>query len=469
MDSEPLRNLIHSIEHGTIGERNKAFERIQEYPFDQIKDFLFDGLRSNNHRIRSRCARLIGSMGDETIIFPLLQALSDESWSIRNSANEALRNLPETVVIPALNAIIASSPGNVSLLKSLVKLLGTYSHPDSAGILAAIFDTSDEPELIEAAVTALGKKEDEQSVDQLFHLLTHELWNVRKAAVTAISTLPWAVIKNHLAEGIGNPNRFTHLASIEILISRASGDVLDMLTETLKSKNVTAKLNALSVLSGIHTDESLTTMVSVLDDPNIRIRSRAVHEMGKSPSRAVFDLMNRCLNSSNELLKQSAIQVFGEMGTDSAIDILQDRLERESGQAKLHVMEALARCGSRRSIKLLLQHIAVPDHAADVAKILKSIDPDLAIQQIVNLLDEPDFFATAVKALIDLDKMKVLRYLSSKLSTGTPSQQEKAVEAMGLLGCQEALIYLENILNGDYSSSIKKMAETAMRRIKKSI
>lgn len=469
MNSESLRSIFYSIEHGTIGERNKAFERIEEFPFDQIKDFLFDGLRSNNHRIRSRCAQLIGTKGDETIIFPLLQALSDESWSTRDSANEALRNLPENVVIPALNAIIASSPGNVSLLKSLVKLLGTFSHQDSADILVKVFETSDEPELIETAATALGTKKDDQSIAQLFHLLTHELWNVRKAAVTAISNLPWPRIRNHLAEGIGSPNRFIHLASIEILISRASGDVLDMITDILKSGNVTAKLNALSVLSGIHTDESLTTMVSVLDDSNVRVRNKAVHELGKSSSRAVFDLMSRCLNSSNELLKKGAIQVFGEMGTENAIDVLQNLLEKESGPTKLRVMEALAHGGSRRSIKLLLQHTAIPDHAVEVAKILKSIDPDLAIQQIVNLLDEPDFFATAVKALIDLDKMRVLRYLSSKLATGTPSQQEKAVEAMGLLGCQEALIYLENILKGDYSRSIKKMAETAMRRIKKSI
>ncbi|MGB4098535.1 MAG: HEAT repeat domain-containing protein [bacterium] len=469
MNNEALKDLFLKIEQGSILERNEAFNRLEEYPLEQIKHFLFDGLRSNHHRVRSRCAKIIGDKGDETVLFPLLQALGDESWSVRSSANEALSRLPENIVLPALNAIMDSSQTNPVLLKSVVSLLDKYQHPDSTRILVNVLQNSEDPELIEAAVSILGKKQDALSIDSLFGLLTHELWIVRKAAVTAISNLPWPTIKPHLIQAIGNPNRFMHLAGIEILTSIASDDVLDMLAEILKSRNTTAKLNALNVLSGINTDESYSTMVAVLDDENIRVRDKAIYELSRSSLPSIFDLLNRCVNSTNKILKLGAIQVFGEMGTEASVDILQNLLEKESGNIKIRVMEALARSGTRRSIKLLLQHIAMPDYTAEITTILKSIDPDLAIQQIVNLLDEPDFFPTAVRGLLDFDKSKVLRYLSSKLTSETGIQQERTVEAMGLLGSPEALVYLENILDGDFPDQIKKKAETSLRRIRRSM
>ncbi len=469
MNSEALKGLFLKIEQGSIRERNEAFEQLEEYPFEQIKDILFECLRSNNHRVRSRTAQIMSNKGDETILFPLLQALSDESWSIRNSASEVLAGLPENIVLPALNAIITSSHTNPVLLKAVVNLLDKYQHPDSAEILIGILQNNDDPELIEASVSSLGRKKDNLSVDKLFRLLTHELWNVRKAAVTAISNLPWQIIKPHLIQAIGNPNRFIHLAGIEILISIASDDVIDMLAEILKSKNTTAKLNALNVLSGINTDESYSTMLAVLDDENIRVRNKAITDLSRSSSSVVFNLLIRCVNSPNTVLKLGAIQVFGEMGTDASVDILQNLLEKESETTKIRVMEALARSGTRRSIKLLLQHIAMPDYTEEITTILKSIDPDLAIQQIVNLLDEQDFFPTAVRGLLDFDRSKVLRYLSSKLSSDIASQQEKAVEAMGLLGSPEALVYLENILDGNFSDQVKKLAETSLRRIRRNI
>ncbi|MBN1879526.1 HEAT repeat domain-containing protein [bacterium] len=468
MNTGSLSNILQAIENGTIGERNRAIERLREFPFEQIKDYLFDGLRSNHFRVRSQCAQLLSEKGDETIIFPLLQAMSDESWAIRNSAKEALIQFGEDLVIPVLRGIAESSAGNTTLLKAIASVLAQYDHPDATSVLVTLFEGTEDPELIEAVTTAIGKKEDERSIVQLFHLLAHEHWNVRKAAANALTAMPFDNIKNHFALNLGNSNRFIHLATIEILISRAGDEVLDLVADTFKSNNVTAKLNALSVLSGIHSDESMMTMVSVLGDSNITIRNKAIEELSRTKSEAVFNLLKRCLNSTNDLLKQGAILTLGRIADDESIEILQALLEKENGMVKVSILESLASIGNRRCIQMIVHHSAIPDHASDVSRILRSLEPDLTIQQLINLLEEPNYFATAVKALIELDRTLVLRYLSSKLTSGTPVQQEKVVEAMGLMGSRDSIPYLEKILEGGFSSRIMQIAETGMRRIRKS-
>jgi HEAT repeat protein len=465
MNEASLLQVLELIEKGTLSERNQAIDQLQNFPFDDIKNTLFDGLGSNHHRLRAQCAKLIAERGDETVILPLLHLVSEESFVLRESARDALLQLPEDLVIPALAGIVESSSGSATMISAIVDILAKSSHPDSTAILIKMFENSAESEIIEKITKALGKKQDEQSIKQLFHLFAHELWIVRKSAVSAIMTMPWAKVSDHLVKGLGNPNRFIHLATIEILVARSNDEVIDIMDEILRGDSVTAKLNALSVLSGIGTDESMSLMLAVLGDPNTLIRNKTIQELGKTRSDTLLNQLQRCLTSSNDSLKCGAIRVLGVIGTNEAIDILEKLMESPSEDIKICAMKSLATIASRRSIKLLLQHSTMPERAGDVIGILKDLDPDLSIKKIVNLLDEPDFFSIAMNTLQEFEVARVLRSLVSKLNAGNPTQQKKAVEAMGFLGAKEALPYLESILNGSYSDDITVSAERAIRQL----
>ncbi len=467
MTNVSLTQLLNLIENGTISERNHAIEMLGNYPFEDIRDFLFESLASHHHRLRARCASLIAEKGDNTVIFPLLQAVGDDSFVLRESARDALSQLPEDLFIPALSGIADSSSANSAMIPAVVDILAKSSHPESTNILISLFENTSEPETIEKIAAALGKKHDEQSIKQMFHLLTHELWTVRKTAVSALMNMPWDKIRNHLVKGLGNPNRFVHLSTIEILVARSSDDVLDMMDEVLRADSVNAKLNALSVLSGIESDESMSLMIAVLGDSNPLIRNKAVLELGKTRSKALLNQLQRCLNASNETLKRGAIDVLAEIGTEEAVDVLEPLMAADSNDVKLSAMKALAKTGSRRSIKLLLQNTSIPERAPDVLAILKELDPDLAITKIVNLLEEPEYFKVALKTLQEFDVIRVIKSLVSKINSGTPQQQQKAMETMGLLGTMEALPHIESVIYGDYSDELKQVAETAKRRVLK--
>ncbi|HPQ39642.1 MAG TPA: HEAT repeat domain-containing protein [bacterium] len=467
MADEVIQQVYNDILNGGTVERQRAFDKLIEYPFEDIREFLFDGLRNNHHRIRSSCARILGQKGDETVIFPLLQAMSDDSWAIRTSAREALQHLPEATVLPALEGLVASQGANIPMLKTLTAVLSGYESREASSILVKLIQQREDPVLIEAVTHALGKRTDDLSITYLFHLLAHTQWNVRKTAVKALSELPFERIADRLKRELANPNRFIHMSVIEMLISRGDDAVIDLMADAVSSNNDLTRTNALNVLAGIGNDETYSLIVSLLGDPNPQIVTQAVDILGKSQSGVVHRLLVRCLKSSNESLRQNAVKTLGTMGSDDAIAVLDQMIRNESGAMKVAILRSLAQIGNRRCIRLIVQNCSIPGYADEVADILRKLDPDLAIQQMTNMLDEKELFEASVKALREQDRLKVFRALSSKLGSGTPVQQEKAVEAMGLLGTREAIPYLEKVVEGGFHKNVNAAAATALQLLRK--
>jgi len=467
MNNDSLDQLKNHILNGRPDERELAFKTLYDMPFELIEEFLFQGLRNNNHLIRRYCARILGEKGNETVIFPLLQAMSDDSWAIRNSAQEAFKQLPVDTVLPVLRGIISSSAGNIPMLKSLAKVLADFSHGDASSLLINLLQDTDDPGLIKTVTNSLGKKGDEFSITHLFHLLAHEYWEVRKAAVNALTQMPLAKIGTKLQRELSSSNRFIHLSVVEILITKGDDDVLDLMTETISSKLDLVRQNTLNVLEGIGNDECLGLMISLLADGNSSIRNKVIKILGNSNSDFVTKSLKRCLKSSNNKIRQGAIKAFGNKKTDSIVDLLENLLNDNSGDDRMIILESLATIGTRKCIKIILKSSILYEETEKAASMLRVVDPDLAVQQLVNMLDKSNDFPTVVRVLSEFDRVKVLRYLGSKLGTGTPNEQEKVIETMGLLGIKGALPYLEKLLDGGFSSNVEKAAKLAIERLNK--
>jgi HEAT repeat protein len=65
----------------------------------------FHGLKDSSRDVRSRSARLLGSYQNPRSILPLLQAMADSHWSVRESAENALLNFGRDAVLPLVEAL----------------------------------------------------------------------------------------------------------------------------------------------------------------------------------------------------------------------------------------------------------------------------------------------------------------------------------------------------------------------------
>ena len=67
------------------------------------------GLRDKSREVRAQAARLLGIIHDDRSINPLLKAMADPHWSVRESAENALLNYGQNALRPLIEALDSPS------------------------------------------------------------------------------------------------------------------------------------------------------------------------------------------------------------------------------------------------------------------------------------------------------------------------------------------------------------------------
>ncbi|MBN1354759.1 HEAT repeat domain-containing protein [bacterium] len=464
-----LEQLQSQMKDATPNEKQRIFMRILEHAFEDIQDILFDSMRDNNYRIRSASAKMIGKMGDQTVVPRLLHLLTDESWIVRSSAEEALSYLPAEIAIPAFRGILSSAIGDPALHKHLAHVISRYDHPETEVLLVRMYEKAQDEELRACLVECLAKNTGETSLEKIFSALKDDSWIVRKNAIKALRSMDENTVISKCSQAISDPNRLIHMAAIEILIRIGNTKVVDAMTQTLQDGTVVGRINAINVLVGIHSEESLALVVAALNDSNIMVRNRAIESLAIVHSNDVIDLLKRCLKSKNWNLRLGAIKTLGMIASSEAVDILENLLKENHVSIRLAVLEELTRIGDRRSIRLVMQYISLPELGEDAIRIIKSLDPDQAIVHLASFLADTAFFDKTIDALRSMDSVKVQRYLASRITNGTPAEQLSAVRALSLLGGRDTARHLESVMIGSISIELRQEIEKALKYLRKKL
>ena len=77
--------------------------------YTQVQDLAFAALKDPHRDVRSQAARLMGNFHDERCIEPLVKAMADADWSVRESAENALFNFGEMAVQRLIEALSSRS------------------------------------------------------------------------------------------------------------------------------------------------------------------------------------------------------------------------------------------------------------------------------------------------------------------------------------------------------------------------
>ncbi|GEM_PF-6257988 len=465
---QSLEQLVKLFQTGTLAERHQALMALPNHAFDEIKDLLFEALKDNNHKIRSVAAKLIGKLGDETVIPSLLHLLYDDSWITRNSAQDALAQVSPRIALPAFRGILSSPGGDAALRKNIAVVLARYDSSAATDLLIQLFGNSNDEELKSTIVELLGKRQEERAVECLFDALSDQSWNVRNAAIRALIAIETGAILCRAKKELSNPNRLVHLSVVEILIRHADDDVIDAMSDILAKGSTVAKLNAISVLAGLNSDDSVSMIISGLSDQNISVRRRTMEVLSSSKLPVVFSMLKRCLKSENWTLKQSAIRTIGQIGSEEGINLLEEMIQDAPVPVKLVILEVFAGISSRRTIRLLTRFISLPELGPDVIRIIRTLDQERAVTHLVSFLGEQEYIAETIAALSELERPRVLRYLSAKIATpGTPAVSQ-LIQTLGKLGGKDAIPYLSKLRDANINSEINRAIDGLLASIQKS-
>jgi HEAT repeat protein len=284
----------------------------------------------------------------EIALEPLIKALEDGNWKVRNIAAKALGDIGDARAVEPL--IKALGEGNLSAagalgkigderaIEPLIKALGDDDRnvrKSAAGVLGGIGKLAVEP-LIKAledevqvvrhfAAIALGRIGDARAVEPLIKALEDEDESVRDNAAEALGKIGDARAVEPLIQALKHEGLFWHAAE-------ALGEI--------------GNVRAVEPLVDALGDEALNPT---------RVRVRAAYALGSIGDSRVVEPLIKALGDDNEDICASAAVALGDIGDARAVEPLIKALEDEDGDVRTQAQRALGRIGDARAVEPLIK------------------------------------------------------------------------------------------------------------------
>ncbi|PYQ21933.1 MAG: hypothetical protein DMF81_13890 [Acidobacteria bacterium] len=239
-----------------------------------------ESLRSGEEPVRRRVVEELGRSGQPEAVAPLLVAVADESWPVRQAAAEALAAFPEEALLPRLEAALRNDEdaGMRNAAMEIYVKLG----PRAGEALLQLLDDSDQ-EVRNFAAVMLGARRERRAVERLIAALADPDLNVRHAAAAGLGQIgdPRAVLP--LVEVLRTEPwlQYPAIGALgEIGDPQAAPALLDLLGDELLRGPA---MEALGRLAG---REALPRLVPHLYDPDPLLRNMAIQAVVAIEQRA---------------------------------------------------------------------------------------------------------------------------------------------------------------------------------------
>ena len=160
-------------------------------------------LRHGEEHARRRVVADLAASGRREALAPLLVAVGDESWAVRQAAIEALARVAPEALLPVLEAALRDGD-DASARNAAMEIYVRLGASATAPLLALARDGDEEVRLF--ACVMLGSIRDEASVSGLVKALSDPDTNVRHAAATSLGQIGSRAAVPRLVEALrGEP------------------------------------------------------------------------------------------------------------------------------------------------------------------------------------------------------------------------------------------------------------------------
>ena len=318
---------------------------------------------------------------------------------------------------------------------------------------------------------------------------------IRRVSAEILGHLSLPEAEAALIRGVNDSDPLVRASCIRALAQAKATSALDSLTDSLRDPEADVRFEAVTAISEL-TDapgDLVYQIASLLDDPDIRVRTRAASILLRFSSRfgkrsrdhQIIDKARAYLRytaAMGELShREYAIIAMGDWGDAEAFDFLLNELKDRSLPIRIRrvILTSLAKINSTHSMPTLIQALGHPDVSIQetVAGILRQIG-EPAIQPALAALKNPQQEEGALWALFNLpippetpveeyarqSVARALEYESLLQGIRTQSENEavsllveslskkshqfgiRALRAVGLLGDREAMNLTIDIL-----------------------
>ena len=210
----------------------------EKAPEPKVKDEVeiqIDLLKEKDWFRRKEAAITLGEMGDERAVAPLIMALRDDEWNVREAAEDALAMIGSPAVEP------------------LIKALREY-------------------QTRRYVIKVLGRIKDERVLDPLFVQLRNEEFNDDATAALVEVGLP-AV--ERLTAVFNDKDKNVRKHAVQALGAIGLPEAVELLIEATKDDEWEVRMSAIAGLDAIGDERGKPAIKALMKDPDFAVQMRA--------------------------------------------------------------------------------------------------------------------------------------------------------------------------------------------------
>ncbi len=346
-----------------------------------------------------------------------IAALDDEDWGVREDAAVALGHLADP--------------------RSVQPLIRTLRDSDRAVREAAT-----------ASLTALGKP----AVLSLGFCLQDPNLQVQESAACILANIADEQVYDSLLSALMNPNWIVRMSAAKGLARIQNPDALDTLILLLQDKVPAVREEAGRAIQAMG-EPSIPKLIACLENPNWKVRLRAVEALGfLRPAAAVPQLIRVVADDPDTAVRQDAVKTLGLIGDPTPIPLLLDSLTVPSLQ--IPAIEALGNIRSEEATPNLIALVKSLPAEAYEDRMEGCTDPKYK--------EELPPLEAAVKALAKIGDPQAIPTLMEALHS-TLLRQE-AADALTQFG-KAAIVPLQKLLKTTKNDNLRRHVLESLSRL----
>lgn len=214
---------------------------------------------------------------------------------------------------------------------------------------------SDDWQIRNRAVIALGEMGSEKVIDYLVRALKDNTWQVRCSAINALGKLksekPLKILMTCLDDEVWQ----VRSCAAEVLGQMGSEKTLKPLVKALRDNNGYVRGKAIEALGRIGSERTLGELIACLTDSVWQVRGAAVEALGKIKSERALPALIKSLQDDNWNVRSKAASALGEIGSEKALEALIKAISDENWMVHWKVADALGKISSPEIIPTLNQ------------------------------------------------------------------------------------------------------------------
>ncbi len=352
---------------------------------------------------------------------PLLAALQEQSWQVRQQAVQTLQKENNPQITAQVLELLRNEHRNASVLNSVLQVL-SLSNVDTIPALEKCLQEPDTELRIYAAL-ALGERKDPRGISALVGALEDADKNVRYHAIEALGNLKAGPAVEPLMAIAESGDFFLAFPALDALMKigdssaiarllpllqqnlnwrvrreavdnlamqndpKLTQELLRLLREQHRNPNILNSVLQVLVLSNV---DPIPSLVECLKDPDPELRIYTALALGeRGDSRAIAPLLS-VLEDPDTNVRFHTIEALGFLGATEAIEALSNIAKSGDFFLAFPALEALQRIGDASVAPELLPLLKEPLLGAQVTEILSRVGDADVIEELAEYLNEPD-------------------------------------------------------------------------------